>query len=296
MMKNSISRLAAQAITALAVLAAIYAARQIWIYYQYAPWTPDGRVRADIVQIAPDVSGIVTQVAAHNDQRVKKGELLFQIDRDRYELTLKESEAALAAQRVKVEQLRREAARNRNLMELVATEVREQTEARLTEAEANLSMATSKRDLARLNLQRTRVLAPTDGILSDLNLHVGNYAAAGKPVMALIDTTSFRVEGYFEESKLKTISINQPATIQLMGERRTLKGHVSSVAAGIEDRDRSNGSNLLPNVNPTFSWVRLAQRVPVRIALDDPSDPILVAGRTATVTISQGHEDGEKKP
>ena len=296
MLKTFLAKFGPKALTLVVLLVALYAGRHLWIYYQVEPWTPDGRVRADIVQIAPDVAGIVTDLAVSNDQQVKKGQFLFQIDRERYALALREAEATLAAQRVKLEQLRREAARNKGLGDLVATEVREQSSTKVEEAEAALAQATTQRDLAALNLQRTRILAPTDGTLSDLTLRVGNYVPAGKPVMALIDASSFRVEGYFEETKLRRISVGQPARVKLMGEDRILKGHVQSIAAGIEDRDRASGVNLLPNVNPTFSWVRLAQRIPVRIALDDPRDAGLVAGRTASVTILQTDPDSRHEP
>ncbi|HJW02270.1 MAG TPA: efflux RND transporter periplasmic adaptor subunit [Azospira sp.] len=295
MLKTFLAKFGPKALTLIVLLVALYAGRHLWIYYQVEPWTPDGRVRADIVQIAPDVAGIVTDLAVSNDQQVKKGQFLFQIDRERYALALREAEATLAAQRVKLEQLRREAARNKGLGDLVAKEIREQSSAKVEEAEAALAQATTHRNLAALNLQRTRILAPTDGTLSDLTLRVGNYIPAGKPVMALIDAASFRVEGYFEETKLHRIAVGQPARVKLMGEDRILKGHVQSIAAGIEDRDRASGANLLPNVNPTFSWVRLAQRIPVRIALDDPRDAGLVAGRTATVTILPSGPDASRE-
>lgn len=285
MLKHFIARFGPRALTLSVLLVALYAGRQIWIHYQVEPWTPDGRVRADIVQIAPDVAGIVTELAVANDQKVRQGQFLFRIDPERHALALREAEATLAARRASLAQLRREAARNRELGELVAKEIQEQSTAKVEEAEAALAQAAAARDLAALNLQRTRVVAPADGTLSDLILRVGNYVPAGKPVMALIDANSFRVEGYFEETKLTRIASGQPARVKLMGDERILKGHVQSIAAGIEDRDRASGANLLPNVNPTFSWVRLAQRVPVRIALDDPHDAALVAGRTATVTV-----------
>lgn len=272
-------------LTLATVAVALFAGRQIWIHYREEPWTPDGRVRADIVQIAPDVAGTVTELAVRHDQPVKAGQFLFQLDPERYALALHNAESTLQLNTVRVAQLRREAARNQSLGELVPREAAEQTRARLDEALSTLAQATAERDLAALNLKRTRVLAPTDGILSDLTLRVGNYVPAGKPVMALIDARSTRVEGYFEETKLPRIAVGQPARVHLMGDDRVLTGHVLSIAAGIEDRDRTSGSSLLPNVNPSFSWVRLAQRVPVRIALDAPQDPALIAGRTATVTL-----------
>ena len=296
MFKPNIDKFGRVAVTLALVAIALFTLRKIWIYYQVDPWTPDGRVRADIVQIAPDVSGIVTSLAVTNDQQVKRGQVLFQIDQERYTLALREAEAALVAQRSKLNLAKREAKRDKTLGDLVAEENKEQGISRVEEAEAALSQAVISRDLAALNLRRTRVVAPADGTLSDLSLRAGNYVSVGKPVMALIDANSFRIEGYFEETKLKHIAVGQAARVKLMGDTKSLQGHVQSIAVGIEDRDRATGSNLLPNVNPTFSWVRLAQRVPVRIALDNPHEANLIAGRTATVTILQSNSGKGAKP
>jgi len=271
----------------LAVLAiAFVAGRRLWDHYQVEPWTRDGRVRADIIQIAPDVSGLVTRVDVANDQPVRRGQPLFYIDRARYALALRQADAAVAAQRASLDQARREAARNRALGDLVAGEVTEQGQAKVDQDEAALGQAQAARDLAALNLSRTVTVAPADGLMSDLTLRVGDYVSAGKPVVALIDSSSFRVEGYFEETKLKDVRVGQSVTVRIMGEPAPLRGHIQSIAAGIEDRDRAAGANLLPNVNPTFSWVRLAQRIPVRVKLDSaPRDLRLIAGRTASVSV-----------
>ena len=274
------------AVTAAVVAAAVVGGRALWIHYQVDPWTRDGRVRADVVQVAPDVSGLVTRVEAVNDQTVKAGEPLFYVDRERYALAMRQADANVAAARATLAQARRELLRNRALGELVAAESTEQSAAKVEQADAALAQADAARDVAKLNLDRTVVYAPTDGFLSDLTLRTGDYVTAGKPVLALIDSRSFRVEGYFEETKLAGLKIGMPVSVRVMGEPGALKGHIQSIAAGIEDRDRAAGANLLPNVNPTFSWVRLAQRVPVRIALDQPpADLRMIAGRTATVAV-----------
>ncbi|MEA3115519.1 MAG: hypothetical protein QOG58_5318, partial [Caballeronia sp.] len=141
-------------------------------------------------------------------------------------------------------------------------------------------------DTARLNLQRTTIVSPVDGYLNDRAPRTGEYVTAGRSVLSVVDLHSFRVDGYFEETKLHGIDIGQQVDIKIMGETKMLHGHVQSIVAGIEDRDRVQGSNLLPNVNPAFSWVRLAQRIPVRIALDEvPADFRMIAGRTATVSV-----------
>ena len=274
------------AVTGVVVAAALVGGKALWTHYQVDPWTRDGRVRADVVQVAPDVSGLVTRVDAVNDQTVKAGQPLFYVDRERYALALRQADALVAAQRAQLAQARRELARNRVLGDLVAGEITEQSLAKVEQGQAALAQAVAARDLAALNLSRTLVVAPTDGFLSDLTLRTGDYVTAGKPVLALIDSRSFRVEGYFEETKLSSLRIGQPVSVKVMGEDHALKGHIQSIAAGIEDRDRGASNSMLPNVNPTFSWVRLAQRVPVRVALDQtPRDLRLIAGRTATVAV-----------
>lgn len=273
-------------VTSAVVAVALVGGKALWTHYQVDPWTRDGRVRADVVQVAPDVSGLVTRVEAVNDQTVKAGQPLFYVDRERYALALRQADAAVEAQRVTLAQARRELARNRTLGDLVAGEITEQSLSKVEQAQAALAQSEAARDVAALNLKRTVVFAPTDGFLSDLTLRTGDYVTAGKPVLALIDSRSFRVEGYFEETKLSGLRVGQPVSVKVMGEDRALKGHIQSIAAGIEDRDRAASGNLLPNVNPTFSWVRLAQRVPVRVALDQtPRDLRLIAGRTATVAV-----------
>ncbi|CAN5510923.1 HlyD family secretion protein [soil metagenome] len=274
------------AVTAAVVVVAVIGGRALWTHYQVDPWTRDGRVRADVVQVAPDVSGLVTKVEVVNDQTVKAGQPLFYIDRERYALALRQAEANVAAARTMLVQARRELVRNRALGELVAAESTEQSASKVEQADAALAQVQAARDVARLNLDRTVVSAPTDGFMSDLTLRTGDYVTAGKPVLALIDSRSFRVEGYFEETKLSGLKIGMPVRVRIMGEPGALKGHIQSIAAGIEDRDRVAGANLLPSVNPTFSWVRLAQRVPVRVTLDQtPGDLRMIAGRTATVAV-----------
>ena len=154
--------------------------------------------------------------------------------------------------------------------------------------EGLLDAANAALEVARLNLERSTVLAPVNGIVTNFDLLPGRYVNAGAAVFALIDSDTFRVEGYFEETKLRRYRIGEDATVKLIGDSRVLSGHVESIAYGIEDQNRSTSNELLASVNPTFSWVRLAQRIPVRIKLDDvPPDLLLVAGRTATVSIGK---------
>ena len=286
MMKKLAGKAGPVALTLIAVVAAVLVGRYLWDYYTNAPWTRDGHVRADVVQIAPDVSGLITEVRVHDNQLVKRGQVLFVIDHARYTLALKQAEAALVLQKAALAQAKREAARNHSLSDLVARENVEQSDARVQQDEANVAAASAGLDVARLNLQRTEVSSPVDGYLNDRTPRVGDYVSTGKPVLSMVDAHSFHVDGYFEETKLDRVQVNQPVEIQIMGQSHKLRGHVQSIAAGIEDRDRSNGASLLPNVNPTFNWVRLAQRIPVRVTLDEiPADFRMIAGRTATVAV-----------
>lgn len=277
-------------VTMIALAAGCVLAWRLWQHYEVEPWTRDGRVKANVVQVAPDVTGQVTAVLVRDNQPVKAGQVLFEIDRARFELALRQAQAVEQEQRVALEQARKEARRNTALRELVAAETREQGAARVEQLAAALALAVINRDVARLNLDRTRVLAAVNGTVSNLDLHPGSYVSAGHAVMALIDSDSFYVEGYFEETKLPAIAVGDAVTVLPMGAPLRLKGHVESLAGGIADRDRSTSANLLSSVNPTFNWVRLAQRIPVRIKLDAlPAGARLVAGQTVTVDVQTKH-------
>jgi multidrug resistance efflux pump len=214
---------------------------------------------------------------------------LFEIDRARFALALRQAEARVTASEAALAQALREHRRNAELDDLVSQETREQGQTRSDQARAALAQAIVDRDTARLNLERSHVVAAVDGIVTNLDLREGSYATAARPVMALIDRNTFYVEGYFEETKLPAIQVGDKVEVTLMGSRQPIAGHVESFAEGITDRDRSTGANMLPNVNPTFNWVRLAQRIPVRVAIDRvPPGVRLVAGQTATVKVLPG--------
>jgi multidrug resistance efflux pump len=285
-MKTILSTIGRVSITAVVTAGAVYAGWQLWRHYEVEPWTRDGRVKAYVVQVAPDVTGQVTKVYVHDNQQVKAGEALFDIDRARFELALRQSEAQVTAAQAALAQALRENQRNTQLDDLVSQETREQGQTRSDQARAALAQAIVNRDTAKLNLERTRVVSSVNGIVTNLDLREGAYATAAHPVMAVVDSGSFYVEGYFEETKLPGIQLGDAVDVTLMGTRQPIRGHVESFAEGITDRDRSTGANMLPNVNPTFNWVRLAQRVPVRIAIDQvPANVRLVAGQTATVKV-----------
>jgi multidrug resistance efflux pump len=292
-MNRLAATLGRSAATIAIVIAAVLVAIWMWNHYERSPWTRDGRVRADVVRVTPDIGGLVTSVAVHDNQKVKAGDLLFVIDTPRYALALQQAGAALESAEATLGQARRTAKRDLALGDLVATEAHEQNLAAVATAQASVAQAISARDAAALNLKRTKVLASVNGTVTNLDLHPGDFVAAGQQAMALIDTDSLRVEGYFEETKLPLICIGAPVRVRLMGEAADLTGRVDSIAYGINDSTRSDSGNLLPTVEPTFSWVRLAQRIPVRVKLTHvPADMRLITGRTATVTVEpQGRRE-----
>ena len=274
------------AITLVLALAALLIGRTLWRHYMDDPWTRDGRVDADVIALAADVSGLVTAVPVHDNQAVSKGDVLLRIDPQRYADALAQAKASLLQAEVVVAQRDRELKRRQHLSgAVVSSEDLEIARAKAQAAAADLSQAQARLNTAQLNLRRTEVRAPVDGYVTHLRVFAGDYAQAGHPLMALIDRHSFRVDGYFEETKLHHIHVGDPVDIRLLDGGIRLRGHVDSIARGIHDPD-DHGS-LLASVNPTFSWVRLAQRVPVRISLDTvPEGVTLAAGMTCTVVVT----------
>jgi RND family efflux transporter MFP subunit len=290
-MKEAIARFLGFVSTAAVTIAAVFVGWRLWVHYEEEPWTRDGRVRAEVVSVAPDVSGLVSDVLVRDNQRVRKGDVLFRIDQERFKLALRHAEATLAGRAAALEVASKDFTRYRTLDArnniAVSKQQFENVTGQQAQAQAAYNQAIAERDLARLNLERSEVRASVNGAMTNFELRPGTYVTAGKGVAALVDEDSLHVDGYFEETKLPMIHLGDRAAVRLMGESQDLHGHVEGIASGIEDRDRSSGANLMANVNPTFNWVRLAQRIPVRIALDQPPpDVLLVAGRTATVVIN----------
>lgn len=285
-MKKPLLTLGRVVLTLLVVAFACVVVWRMTMYYMFAPWTRDGHIRADIVQIAPDVSGLIKQVEVRDNQPVTRDQVLFVIDQERFKLALRQAQATLADRKETLAQAQRESRRNKGLGNLVAREQLEESQSREMRAQAALTEAQVAVDSAQLNLDRTVVRSPVDGYVNDRAPRVNEFVTAGLPVLSIVDSSSFHIDGYFEETKLDGIHVGQRVDIRVIGDNARLRGHVESIVAGIEDRDRSSGQNLLPNVNPAFSWVRLAQRIPVRIVFDEvPEDFRMIAGRTATVSI-----------
>ena len=288
-MKSFFASLGRTLLTLVVVLVAILAGWELWSYYMLEPWTRDGRVRADVVKVAADVSGLVSDVFVHDNEKVSKGQQLFRIDQRRFRYAIDQAKADVASQQATLDQAKRDLVRSKSLTDVAITRQQvERAQQATDEAQAKLDAANASLEVARLNLERSTILAPVNGIVTNFDLLPGRYVNVGTAVFALIDSDTFRVEGYFEETKLRRIRIGEDATVKLIGDPRVLSGHVESIAYGIEDQNRTTSSELLAFVNPTFSWVRLAQRIPVRIKLDDvPPDLLLVAGRTATVSVGK---------
>ncbi len=280
-------------LTLVLLVAAGLLGRDVVNYYLYSPWTRDARVRADVVAVAPDVSGYVDDVRVKNDQFVHKGDVLFTIDQDRYKLALADAEARLAAQDAQRQMLSEQYERRSKLTAGITITAENLDNARqMAETAAALyRQLVAARETAALNLKRTEVRAGVNGFVTNLTLAKGTFASEGRPVMALIDSDSYRVEAYFEETKIRQVKPGSPAEVQLMDGSPALQGTVSSIARGITDQDNKDGPQLLSSVNPTFTWVRLAQRIPVTIHLPRlPQDELISAGMTCTVVVK---EDGE---
>ena len=277
----------------LAVLAA-FILWHIYSYYTYTPQTRDGKIKADIVALSSEVSGQVEAVFVEDNQQVQKGDVLFSIDTERLENLVAQNEAALSNARATLAAASREEKRYKTLKNTIVSEQERDNRISIAEqAQAKYEQALADLELARLNLDRSKVKSPINGIVTNFSLRPGTYATAGQPVMALVDIDSFYVAGYFEETKLSHIRTGMPATIHIMGEDLLISGHVVSISSAIEDRERETSSNtLIANVNPTFNWVRLAQRVPVRIAIDEiPNNIALISGRTVSITIDDSEAD-----
>ena len=271
--------------TILMVAAGCAAAYELWNYYMLSPWTRDARVRADVVTIAPDVAGFVSDLRVKDNQIVHKGDILFIIDRERYTRAVATAKAIVEARKADMSIAQNNAARRAKLTTLsISPEDKQNAQLTAAAAAADYDQAVADLSTATLNLDRTVIRAPVNGFVTNLTLVVGQYAAVGTELIALIDSDSYRVEGYFEETKLPVIKPGDPVEMHLMSGGPELRGHVDSVSRGITDRDNSNGPELLANVNPTFEWVRLAQRIPVRIHIDDiPQGVRISAGMTCTV-------------
>lgn len=260
----------------------------LWNAYVLAPWTRDGRVSAHVVRIAPEVSGTVQDVAVADNQHVTRGQVLYRIDPIRFELAVDQATAFLAAANETLRQRGEEARRRAGLDDIVPKEDIQRSGRAVAIARAEVLRAQAALAVAQLDLERSVLRAPVDGFVTHLRLRRGDYAVASKPDITILDARSFWITAYFEETKLRQIQPGASARIKLMGFDAMIDGRVASIGRGISDENDGHDSQGLPSVNPTFSWIRLAQRIPVRIEIEHvPDDVILAAGMTCSVEVEQ---------
>jgi multidrug resistance efflux pump len=274
-------------VTGFATLLAVLLAWALWYHFFRSPWTRDGRVRVEVVNIAAQISGQVINLPVADNQQVKKGDLLFEIDPTDYELAVTQAEATVKTREFDLKIAQEDAQRRQKLGEAVSAEERVTYSSNAEVAAAAYQSAVAARDQAKVNLDRTKIYSPVNGYVTNLTLRIGDYATPGQEKLTVVDSDSFWIVGYFEETKLPNIHVNDYAHVRLMGWGPEIAGHVESIARGISDTDSAAGSLGLENVNPIFTWVRLAQRIPVRIAIDHvPDNVTIAAGQTCTIVLS----------
>jgi RND family efflux transporter MFP subunit len=258
----------------------------MWSTYMGAPWTRDGAVRVYVVTMAPEVAGKIVQLPVADNQFVHKGDLLMLVDPTNYAFSVQQAEAVVAQTKAVAQNALAEAKRREELGVWSSVEEKQTYSSTAASAQASYQQAEANLAQARVNLERTRIVSPVNGYVTNLQAQLGDYLNVGQTSISVVNADSFWVDGYFEESSLWSIHEGDPARIKLMGSRDVIHGHVQSFARGINVPNAAPNHVGLATVNPIFTWVRLAQRVPVRIAIDHlPPDTRLVAGMTATVQI-----------
>ena len=273
-------------VTLAAVTAAIVLGAALWRTYMTAPWTRDGRVRAYVVDIAPEVSRTVNALPVHDNQLVHRGEPMLVIDPSRFRLAIASAQARVENAGEDLRLRQSDARRRQGLSGIVSAEERERFNSTAATARASADAAQADLDLARLNLARATLYAPVNGYITNLSLRAGDYVTAGQPRIVMLDSDSFWVYGYFEETKIDGVHVGDPARIKLMGYDALLGGHVESITRGINDQNGSSDRLGLQDVSPVFTWVRLAQRIPVRVHIDRvPDGLLLAAGMTCSVSV-----------
>jgi len=284
------------AITVIIVIVAAIAVFKAWAFYTESPWTRDAKFTADVVAIAPDVSGLLSDVPIHDNQLVKKGQILFVIDQPRYQEALNQAEADVRYYQTLVSEKAKEAGRRVRLgVQAMSQEEIDQSSNMLATVRQQLAKAQSTRDLAKLDLERTVVRAPADGWVTNLNVHQGEFINRGAKAVALVKKGTFYILAYMEETKLDGIQRGDRVEITPLGSNRILYGTVDSVSAGVNNKSSTADSKGLATVDSNLEWVRLAQRVPVKILLDNKEQETpYPAGTTATVVVSN-QQDVERK-
>jgi len=280
--------------TAILVSAALIAIIGLWQHYMVSPWTRDGQVRVQVANIAPEVSGRIVELQVHDNQFVHIGDLLYGIDKADYEVKLALAQADVLSKKADLDVKAAANARRQQLSTLSASIEEKQTyTGQYSVAQAAYQSALANLKQAKLDLERTDVRSTVNGYVTNLLLRVGDYANTGVSNISVIDSDSYWVTGYFEETKLGSFKVGDPARIELMGYEPPLEAHVESITRGISSANATSGTQGLPTVQAIYTWVRLAQRIPVRLKIDKVPDSVtLAAGLTATVIIMPEGTDG----
>ena len=287
-MKIFLKNISRPAITIVLVVLAFIAIFRAWAFYTESPWTRDARFSAEIIAIAPDVSGLISEVNVHDNQLVKKDQVLFVIDRERYQKALTEAQADVDYYQALVTEKRREAARRNSLgANAISREEIDQSNNILQTAIHQLAKSEALRDVATLDLQRTVIRAPADGWITNLNVYVGEFITRGSTAVALVKQNSFYILAYMEETKLDGIRPGYRVQITPLGSNRILRGTVDSISAGVANSSSVSDAKGMASIDSNLEWVRLAQRVPVRIHLDEQQGILYPAGTTATVVVTE---------
>ena len=278
-------RLATLAVALIAIVSALLT----WQYYVMSPWTRNGSVRVQVANVAPQISGQIVDLKVSDNQFVHKGDVLYVIDPFDFQVAVQTAKANLDQRAADLQVKQAQSQRRQNLSSIATTPEEQQIYAGNAEqAKAAFEAAQQALAQAQLNLQRTRVLSPVNGYVTNFLLRPGDYAPAGNPNISVIDADSFWIDGYFEETKMANICVGDRVEAMLMGFAQPIEGHVETITRGISVANATPSTQGLPNVDPIYTWVRLAQRVPVRIAIDHvPAGLPLVSGLTATVSIAQ---------
>jgi multidrug resistance efflux pump len=274
-------------LTSILVLAAAVAVIGLWQHYMVSPWTRDGQIRVQVADIAPQVAGAITELYAQDNAFVHKGDLLYVIDKANYKVKVDLAQAEVMSKQADLKVKEASNLRRQKLSTLsTSVEEKENYEGQYAVAQAAYQSALANLEQAKLDLARTDVHSPVNGYVTNLLLRIGDYANTGVANISVIDSDSFWVSGYFEETKLGSFKVGDPAKIELMGFGETLTGHVESFTRGISTANATSSTQGLPAVEAVYTWVRLAQRIPIRIKIDTvPKGVTLAAGMTATVIV-----------
>ena len=280
--------------TAGIAMVAVAVALVTWDQYNAGPWTRNGRVRVHVASVAPQISGQIRELRVVDNQFVHKGDVLYVVDPFDFEVALRAYKAALQQKMADLNVKELQSERRNRLSDLsTSVEQKQVYEGNALQAKAAVDAAQEQVAQAEINLRRTEVRSPVNGIVTNLLLREGDYAHQGATNVSVIDADSYWIDGYFEETKLARLCEGDRAEAKLMGYAAPIAGHIATVTRGISVSNAAASTQGLPNVDPVYTWVRLAQRVPVRIAIDKvPPGVPLVSGLTATITIG----DGKDKP